>query len=144
MDVNIATEGVAVSRFEAFEPEDAADDGIAARRIDGQHFSRGAPRFEDRASRSAATDFFAYSQKPERRGVAVRRVPDSELGGRDRVSRDLDVISQNDHLLIGGANTDYVAVVSGTTCKDCCHANEDNNGAKAHPIEREGVNTAAC
>jgi hypothetical protein len=47
-------------------------------------------------------------------------------------------------LLIGGANKDYVAVVSGTTCKDCCHANEDNNGAKAHPIEREGVNTAAC
>ena len=69
VDVDVAAECVAIFWLAAFEPEDAADDGVAAGGVGAEDFAGGAAVFEDGTGGQAIADFLGDGHFPE--GCAV-------------------------------------------------------------------------
>ena len=112
VNVDGAAVGVAILRFETFEPEDARDDRVAARRVGFHDFARRKAGVKLHPRRLSVADFFCDFQPPERRGAAAGSVAEAELRSGNRVARDLHAFAVHDHLFISHADFDRVDFIA--------------------------------
>ena len=89
-------------------------------------------------------NFFLYPEEAGRGGVAVWRISHSELGGRDRVFGDLDVVLQDEHSLIRRADEKNMTGVCRTACQDGGQGKQDESPADFHAAERDGFTAPTC
>jgi hypothetical protein len=108
VDVDVAVVCIAVAGLEAAEPEDARDDGVAARGVGLENFAGLVLVFEDGASGGVATDFSGDLEFAERGAAAAGAIAEAEFGGRDLVLRDGVAILEDEHALLGDADDDAV------------------------------------
>ena len=85
VNVDAASEGAGVLRFESAEMQDAGDDGIATGRVGTQDFAGPALPVEDGSHRGIATDFRRDLQHSERGGETAWAISDTEFGSGDAI-----------------------------------------------------------
>ena len=88
VDVDAALEGIPGVAEEAFDPDDAGDDGIAVLGVWREDFAGGEAVFDDGALGQPAADAVVNPEGAEGGLVAVRLVADAEPGGGDGIFSD--------------------------------------------------------
>src|SRR4029079_11728425 len=79
VDVDGAIVREAILRLEAFQPEDARDDGVTARSIDLDDLAGRTAALEFHPDRLSGADFLGDFQSAEWRAAATRTVTDAEF-----------------------------------------------------------------
>src|SRR5207248_11517549 len=88
VNVNVAAVGIRVLSFQAAQPENAADDRIAAGRVRDENFASRPAIFEDSSDDCSAADFFCNLQLAQWRATTSWRVANRELRCGNRICRD--------------------------------------------------------
>src|SRR5205085_10066549 len=105
VNVNVAAVGIRVLSFQAAQPENAADDRIAAGRVRDENFASRPAIFEDSSDDCSAADFFCNLQLAQWRATTSWRVANRELRCGNRIRRDERAIVEQGQALLG--NTDH-------------------------------------
>jgi hypothetical protein len=79
VDVDAAAAGVAVLGLEAIEPDDAGDDGVAARGVDGEDLAGGGAVADDGAGGQVFADLIADAQLAKGGAVTIEAIAGAEL-----------------------------------------------------------------
>ncbi len=79
MNVNAAASGVLVPRFDALQPQNSRNNGIATSCVLGDNFAPEASSLEDGSLWKVITQLYAHAEPAQRRLVAAESIPDSEL-----------------------------------------------------------------
>lgn len=107
VNVDAASEGAGVLRFEPAQVEDAGDDWIAAWRVGREDFTGAALAAENCADRSVAADFCGDLKHSERRGEAAWTISHTELGSGDGEFCDANAVFHEGEALIRDADDDH-------------------------------------
>jgi len=119
VNVYVAAVGVAVARFEAFEPEDSGNDGVAARSIGEEDFAGLALVLEDGAGGSMATNLSSDLEFAERGAATAGSIAETEPGGGYPILGNGAIILEDEHALVRDANDDAVSdILFGATGKE--------------------------
>ena len=128
MNIDTATEGIAIMRFQTIQPENACHDRITTRGIRRQHLTGGTARVKHGTQRGSGTDLLTHAEVPQRGGITPFPITDTEFRGRYGVEPHWLAICQNEHLLIGHAHYQPVMRVGTTRMQECHRTYNDNEG----------------
>ena len=100
MNVDVSAVGIPVASLFASEPEDAADNGVAARSIGSKNLTGALTALENSPGRGATTEFTRHFHTPEWGVFAATAVSEAEFGSGNRVGLDRLAFPDEKHLLI--------------------------------------------
>ena len=80
VNVDAACSSVLVARFDAFQPEDAGDNGIATTSVPWDDFAAKVSSLEDGSHGKVVAQLHTDTEPPERRLVAVGSVSETKFG----------------------------------------------------------------
>ena len=129
VDINQARVSVPVTGFQTFQPHDARDDGVPARRIGRDAFPGGLAAFKHHALGLSAADFGSDAMGAQRSAAASLSVSQAEFGSADRVGFHHPAIAHDGHFLVPDADDRAVfhdggglIIRTGTGCQDSEHS----------------------
>lgn len=134
VDVNVTLIGVAIVRFEPFQPHDAGDDGITARCVWLDHFTIPTAAFHDGSFWQSMTDFCDNFMFAQRGAVAAGAISQTKFGGGDFVCfQQMPLFIVDAHLLIPNTDDDISVFWGGfARGKNECERGDGKNGQVLH------------
>lgn len=112
VDVDVAAVGAGVLAFQAVQPDDAADDGVASGGVWPKDFAGALPVLEDGSGGSARANFFAHFEAAQRGGVAAGPVAEAKFRGGDGIFGGEVALGVEAQFLIGNADDDLMVAVA--------------------------------